>query len=147
MAGTVGYLRYPAFVGLSLILALIFLGLAALVAALCQRKPVAFGVALFLWFFFVLFYDLMVIGGTFLFQERTANVFLFTSLLGNPVGMVRVASLIVLGGKEIFGAAGAALMRYVGGDMAGLGLLLTGLALWVVLPILATQAVLRRQDI
>jgi Cu-processing system permease protein len=146
-AGTEGFLRFPTFVGLSLILALIFLNLAALISVLCRRKPMAFGVALFLWFFFVLFYDLMVIGGTYLLKERTANVFLFTSLLGNPVGMVRVASLIALDGKEIFGAAGAALIRWVGGDLAGLGILLAGLASWVVLPILATQAVLKRQDI
>ncbi len=146
-AGTIGYLRYPVFVGFSLILALIFLCLAALVSALCQRRPVAFGIVLFLWFFFVLFYDLMVIGGTFIFTERSANIFLFTSLLGNPVGMVRIASLIVLDGKEIFGAAGAALMRYVGGERAGLALLLGALALWIILPILAARAVLKRQDI
>ncbi len=146
-AGPAGYLRYPLFVGLSLFLAMIFLNLAALISALCRRKPVAFGIALFLWFFFVLFYDLMVLGGTFLLKERIANIFLFASLLGNPVGMVRVASLIVLDGKEIFGAAGAALIRWVGGDLAGLGILLAGLASWVVLPILATQALLKRQDI
>jgi len=146
-AGTAGYLRYPVFVGFSLLLALIFLCLAALVSALCRRRPVAFGIALFLWFFFVLFYDLMVIGGTFLFTERSANVFLFTSLLGNPVGMVRVASLIVLDGKEIFGAAGAALVRYAGGDRSGIAFVLAALALWIVLPILATRAILKRQDI
>ncbi len=146
-AGTAGNLRYTIFVGLSVILALIFLGLAALVSVLCRRKPAAFGVSLFLWFFFVIFYDLIVIGGTFILRERTANVFLFTSLLGNPVEMVRVASLIMLDGKEIFGAAGAALLRFAGGEMAGLGLLCVGLVSWIILPILATQALLKRQDI
>ncbi len=146
-SGTAGFLRYPAFVAFSLILALIFLCLAALISVMCHRRPVAFGIALFLWFFFVLFYDLLVIGGTFIFTEHNANVFLFTSLLGNPVGMIRVASLIALDGKEIFGAAGAALMRYVGGDGIGLAVLLTALALWIILPILVTQALLKRQDI
>ncbi len=146
-AGTAGNLSYTIFVGLSVILALIFLGLAALVSVLCRRKPAAFGVSLFLWFFFVIFYDLIVIGGTFILRERTANVFLFTSLLGNPVEMVRVASLIMLDGKEIFGAAGAALLRFAGGEMAGLGLLCVGLVSWIILPILATQALLKRQDI
>ncbi len=114
-AGAQGATRYPVFVALSLLLALVFLSLAAWVSALCQRKAKAFGIALFLWFFFVLFYDLIVIGGTFLMKERAANQFIFASLFGNPVDMVRVASLLALDGKEIFGAAGAALTRMLGG--------------------------------
>jgi len=66
--GSEGALRYPIFVGLALFHALIFVSLAALVSTFCQRKAKAFGVALFLWFFFVLFYDLLVMGGTFLLR-------------------------------------------------------------------------------
>jgi Cu-processing system permease protein len=146
-AGTAGALRYPLFVGFALLLAMIFLSLAALISSLCQRKAKAFGVVLFLWFFFVLFYDLLVIGGTFLLKERTANTFIFASLFGNPVDMVRVASLIVLDGKEIFGAAGAALLRFLGGETASMLLLIAGLAVWIVAPLLLAQRVLRQQDI
>src|SRR6266511_3667919 len=108
-------LLYPAFIGFSLLLALIFLSLSTFISAVCRRKTKAFGVALFVWFFFVLFYDLIVIGATFLFKERTANAFIFGSLFGNPVDMVRVASLMTLNGKDIFGAGGAALLRFLGG--------------------------------
>jgi Cu-processing system permease protein len=146
-SGTEGSLRYPLFVGLALLLALIFLSLAALVSAICCRKSKAFGVTLFLWFFFVLFYDLLVIGGTFLLKERTANTFIFASLLGNPVDMVRVASLIVLDGKEIFGVAGAALVRFLGGDIASLLALMVGLTLWVIVPLFLSQRLLQKQDI
>jgi len=146
-AGSEGAGRYPAFVGLSLLLALVFLSLSALVAFLFQRKARAFGVTLILWFFFVVFYDLLVIGGSLLFKERTANTLIFASLFGNPVDMVRVASLIVLDGKEIFGAAGGALVRFLGGDAASLLLLLSGLLLWIVLPFLTSCHLLKRQDI
>jgi Cu-processing system permease protein len=146
-AGNEGSLRYPLFVGLSLLLALIFLSIAACVSALCQRKAKAFGVALSLWFFFVLFYDLFVIGVTFLLKERTANVFIFVSLFGNPVDMVRVASLMVLDGKEMFGAAGAALLRFFGGETKSILLLLCALALWIIAPFMFARALLKRQDI
>ena len=145
--GPEGSLRYPVLVALSLVLALIFLILSALVAILCQRKSVAFGASLFLWFFFVLLYDLLVLGGTFLVRERTANTLLFTSLLGNPVDMVRVASLIALDGKEIFGAAGAALLRFLGGGTTSVIALAGGLGLWIILPFLAARSLLKRQDI
>jgi Cu-processing system permease protein len=146
-AGTDGVLRYPLFVGFSLLLSLIFLSLSALVAAVCQRQTKAFGAALFLWFFFVLFYDLLVIGGTFLMKERTANNFIFVSLFGNPVDMVRVASLMTLDGKEIFGAAGAALTRSLGGEAASIALLTGGMLIWIIVPLLFSQRLLKRQDI
>jgi len=146
-AGTDSSLRYPALVGFSLLLALIFLSLSAFISVLCHRKSKAFGVALFVWFFFVLFYDLLVIGLTFLFRERTANVFIFGSLFGNPVDMVRIASLMTLNGKDIFGAGGAALLRFLGGESLSIVLLLIALALWVVAPLFIAQRLLKHQDI
>lgn len=146
-AGTQGLVRYPVFVALSLLLALVFLTLSALVSSWCQRKTKAFGVVMFLWFFFVLFYDLLVIGMTFLLKERAANQFIFASLFGNPVDMVRVASLMVLDGKEIFGAAGAALTKFLGGETASLSLLIAGLIVWTVVPFLCARRLLQRQDI
>jgi Cu-processing system permease protein len=147
MAGTDGVLRYPLFVAFSLLLALVFLSLSALIGSLCRRQTKAFGLALFIWFFYVLFYDLLVIGATFLLKERTANNFIFASLFGNPVDMVRVASLLVLDGKDVFGAGGAALLRFLGGETAGITLLVAVLVAWIVIPLLLSQRVLERQDI
>jgi len=146
-AGTEGALRYPWFVGFSLVLALVFLSLSAFISALCRRKSKALGVALFVWFFFVLFYDLLVIGGTFLLKEKTANTLIFGSLFGNPVDMVRIASLMTLNGTNIFGAGGAALLKFLGGETSSIVLLLVALAVWVVAPLLFAQRLLRRQDI
>jgi Cu-processing system permease protein len=145
--GTGGVLRYQAFVVLSLALALVFLTLSALVASVCQRKTKAFGVALFLWFFFALFFDLMAIGVTFLLKERTANAFIFSSLLGNPVDLARVACLIILDGKEVFGAAGAALVKFTGGEGVSFALLIGGLIVWMIVPFLLARHALKRQDI
>jgi len=146
-AGTDGALRYPLLFAFALLLALVFLSLSALIAALCRRQTKAFGVALFIWFFYVLFYDLLVIGATFLMKERSANNFIFASLFGNPVDMVRVATLLVLDGKEVFGAAGAALLRFLGGEAASITLLVAVLVAWIVIPIFFSQRVLERQDI
>jgi Cu-processing system permease protein len=146
-AGTDGALRYPLFVAFALLLALVFLSLSALIAALCRRQTKAFGVALFIWFFYVLFYDLLVIGATFLMKERVANKFIFASLFGNPVDIVRVATLIALDGKEVFGAAGAALLRFLGGGTASITLLVAVLVAWIFIPLFFSQRVLEHQDI
>ncbi|MEK9137967.1 MAG: ABC transporter permease subunit, partial [Bacteroidota bacterium] len=77
--GVDGLARYISFVVLSLALSLIFLSISVLTATLSRRKSKAFGIALFLWFFFVLFYDLLALAGSLLFRGQTANVFLFLS--------------------------------------------------------------------
>lgn len=145
-AGTEGAMRYVIFVGLALLLALAFLALGSMTAILANNRAKALGVALFLWFFFVIFYDLLAIGSTFLLKERTANLFIFLSLFGNPVDLVRVSSLITLGGTTVFGTAGAALMRFMGGPTLSNLLLILGLIGWTAVPLLISAHHLYKQD-
>ncbi len=145
--GSAGVYRYLAFVALTILLTLVFLSLGAMVAMLAGTKAKAFGFALFVWFFFVLFYDLLVIGFTFVFKERTANVFVFLSLFGNPVDMVRVSSLIILDGTTIFGPAGAALVKFLHGTVSCHLTLLAWLAAWIIAPLLIAGRILRRLDL
>jgi Cu-processing system permease protein len=146
-AGTDGLLRYIFLVAISIALAFIFLSLSVLSSTMAKRKVKAFGVSIFLWFFFVLFYDLVALGGTLLLSGPSSNVFLFLSLFGNPVDMVRVSTLIVLNNATIFGAAGAALIRFFGGGAVSMVLLFLGLATWATVPLYLSHRLLARQDI
>jgi Cu-processing system permease protein len=145
--GAEGFLRYASFVTLSLALSLVFLSIAVLAATMSNRKSRAFGIGLFLWFFFVLFYDLLALGGVLFLKGQSANAFLFLSLFGNPVDMVRVATLITLDNVTIFGAAGAAMLRFLGGQTASLLLLATGLLVWTLVPLLISSRMMKHQDI
>ena len=141
------FVGYPIFVGLSLTLSLVFLSLSALTTIACRRQTKAFGAALVVWFFFVIFYDLLVLGGSLLFKEKTANQFIFASLFGNPVDMVRVAGLLSLKGEEIFGVAGAALLKFLGGELRGFAALFVSLLFWILAPLLISLGLLKKQDI
>lgn len=145
--GTEDIFGYPIFILLSLALALIFLCLATLVSIVCRRQTKSFGVALLVWFFFVIFYDLLVLGATLLLTERTANYLIFASLFGNPVDMIRVGGLLSLNGEEIFGAAGAALLKFVGGEVWGFAALLVGVLVWTIAPVLLSLRLWQRQDV
>jgi hypothetical protein len=61
--------------------------------------------------------------------------------------MVRVTSLIILDNVTIFGAAGAALVRFLGGGAWSVALLVAGLGAWILLPLIVAQRLLRHQDI
>ena len=142
-----GSLAYMALVGLTLLLALVFLSLGTMVAVVAQKRAKAFGYTLFLWFFFVLFYDLLVMGVAFLLNERLANFLIFLSLFGNPADMVRVSALIAMGGTSIFGAAGALLIKFFGGMLSAALLLVSTLLVWFIGPIVIANRVLKGQDI
>jgi len=145
--GIDGLGRYLAFVGVALLLAAAFLTIGALVAILAGGRAKGLGFALFLWFFFVLFYDLLVVGVTFLLPEHTANQFIFVSLFGNPVDLARVASLIAINDPAVFGYAGAALVKFLGGAALADTVLILGLLLWVLLPFVLSGGALNRRDI
>ena len=147
VTGEEGMLQYGIFVLLSLLLALVFLVVAVVIATANKRKSRSFGIALFAWFFFVLFYDLIVLGISLFFKGQTANYILFLSLFGNPVDMVRVASLIILDNVSIFGAAGAALLRFLGGSVLSVVLLVSALILWIGIPLAFSRHLLNKQDI
>jgi Cu-processing system permease protein len=146
-AGGSGLGGFAAFAGLTFLLALIFLSIAALATVLSGRRPRSFGIAIVLWFIFVLLYDLVVLGAASLLRGQAATTALFVSLFGNPVDLVRVAALILLDNVTIFGTAGAALVRFIGGSGWSVLVLLVALALWIALPLATAHTVLRKQDI
>lgn len=102
---------------------------------------------LFLWFFFVLFYDLLVLGVTFVLPEHTANQFIFLSLFGNPVDLARVASLMAMDDPTVFGYAGAALVKFLGGVGLTNIVVIAGLLIWIVLLLIVFNCVLNRSDV
>ena len=145
--GIDGLSRYLAFVGYALLLECSFLSLGAAIAILSGTKAQAFGYSLFVWFFFVLFYDLLVMGTTFLLNERAGNRFIFVSLFGNPVDLTRVGSLMVLGDPAIFGYAGAALVKFLGGYALSNFVLISGLIIWTIVPVAVVSLILQKHDI
>ncbi len=145
--GAEGLFRFLAFTGVSLLLSLVFLAVGALLAVLGVTRTRALGLALLVWFFLVLFYDLIVMGAAFLMKERAANVLVFVSLFGNPVDLARVAGLLAVGNVSIFGAAGAALFKFLGGQAACQTVLFATLLAWVAGPLAIAARVLRRRDL
>lgn len=145
--GVDGLPLFAGFVALALLLSLVFLAVGALISVALPTRSRAFGTSLFVWFFFVLFYDLLVIGATFMLRERIANVVIFASLFGNPVDMVRVGGMMLLDDSTVFGAAGAALLKFFGGRALASAVLLVGILLWIALPLALANRRLKQQDI
>jgi Cu-processing system permease protein len=145
--GSEGLVRFSALVLLSTMLAAVYLTVGALVGLRFDSRTKALGISLVLWFFFVFLYDLLVIGAVFLVPERTANLLIFLSVFGNPVDLARVSSLLAVGDATIFGAAGAALLKFLGGAARSQAALIGMLCIWFTAGLFATVKTIRHLDL
>ncbi len=145
--GLEGALEY-ALVGLyALLLAAVFTGLAVLIAIFCERQQLAVGVSVGVWVFFEVVYGLLMLGTTLYFSRATLKVLLITGLVGNPVDLTRVLSLLAVGGPEFFGPAGVTLVKLTGSQALAGAAGLAALALWTVLPVAVAVRIFSRQNL
>jgi Cu-processing system permease protein len=146
-AGSVGALHYLAVIAYLSLLALAFTGLAILVTLLSRRRQIALGVALGVWVFFELIYGVLMLGSTLYLPARVLETTLLVGLLGNPVDLARVLSLLQVGGPHLFGPAGATLVKLTGSVAVATTAGLAGLLLWVVVPVWVAMRLFRHQDL
>lgn len=145
--GLEGISRYLGFIVFSLLLMLTFLCLGALASVISEGRARAIGIALAMWFVFVLFYDLIALGVTLLVNPHSVHTIILISLFGNPVDLARVAGLLILGGATIFGAAGASLVRTSGSTTVAVMALAAASVLWSTLVLTAAGWRLSKREI
>jgi Cu-processing system permease protein len=137
-----GVLRFAFFIAASLSLGLVFLSIAATIAAFIDKRVTALGIATFAWFFFVLLYD----GAALSLAGRLTGAFggrvLFASVFANPADLIRIAMLSIAGTPNVLGASGEAWMRFLGGATAATVTCGGVLAAWTVGPLtIAVRAI------
>jgi len=146
-AGTEGALRYLAVIGYLSLLALAFTGIALMVTLLVRRRQIALGVALGVWIFFELVYGVLMLASTLYLPASVLKTTLLFGLLGNPVDLARVLSLLQVGGPHLFGPAGATLVKLTGSVGVATAVGLAGLVLWIVVPLFVAAKLFKRQDL
>jgi Cu-processing system permease protein len=146
-AGPEGALRYLAVIGYLSVLALAFTGLALLVTLLARRRQIALGVALGVWIFYELIYGVIMLASTLYLPASVLKTTLVVGLLGNPVDLARVLSLLQVGGPHLFGPAGATLVKLTGSVGVATAVGLVGLLLWVIVPLLVAVQLFKRQNL
>ena len=146
-AGADGILRFAIFTAASIVLAAVFLSIAAAVAASTQKRVAALGVATFVWFFFVLLYDGVALSIAGWITGPLGGRILFASVFANPADLVRVMMLLMSGTATVLGAAGEAWTRFLGGEGRAMIVSWIAMATWIVAPLGVAAAALRRRDL
>jgi Cu-processing system permease protein len=145
-AGSADLARFLMFAAATFVLALVFLAMAALLAALFERRTAALAAGAFTWFFFVLLFDALVLASAVWLTGRAGARLLMLSVFANPADLVRVLTLSFAGTPHLLGAAGDAWLRFLGGPGPAAIVACAALGLWIVAPlIVARQAIARRE--
>ncbi len=145
--GTEGALSYLLVVVYSCLLAVVFTGLSLLIALLTRRRPIALGIALGVWVFYELVYGLLMLATTLYLPPAVLKTTLLVGLLGNPIDIVRVLSLLQVAGPHLFGPAGATLIKLTGSAGVATAWGLSALLAWVLVPLLVAVKVFDKQDL
>jgi Cu-processing system permease protein len=145
--GVQGALKYLLVIGYCFLLAIVFTGLSVLISLLAGRRQIALGVALGIWIFYELLYGVLMLGTTLYLSPSVLKIVLPVGLLGNPIDIARVLSLLQVGGPQLFGPAGATLVKMTGSGAWATIFGLTGMAIWIVAPIGLAVAIFRKQSL
>jgi Cu-processing system permease protein len=126
-------------------LGLAFLSLGLWIAGWAPTRLQALSWGLLLWFVTVLLYDLVVVGATALLGGNVIKTTLGLLQIANPVDLVRVATLVHLGGVDSFGLTAQALIGFLRGSFGTL-LLASALCGWIAVPLLGAIWTFSRRD-
>jgi len=145
--GVVGAQSYLLVVVYSMMLAMVFTGLSVLISLVARRRQIALGIALGVWVFYELVYGMLMLGTTLYLSPAVLKTVLLAGLMGNPVDIARVLSLLQIGGPHLYGPAGATLVKLTGSAAMATLYGVLGLLVWVAAPILVSMKIFERQNL
>lgn len=137
--------------GMSLIitgvfLSVIFTSLAMLAAIFSRDRAKGIGVSIFIWMFFAIIYDAILLILMFQFADYPIEGIMATLAAINPVGLSRIFVLLQLDVGAMLGQAGA-IFQKVFGSGGGMGISLIILVLWSVFPFLWSLIKFNKRDL
>jgi len=107
--GTQSWIAFGSMVGYSVLLGAIFLAIGYLTSTLASERSTAGGIAIGIWLFFVLIYDMALLGGLVAAQGHTVPPLLLDLLLvANPTDAYRLLNLGTGSAGALSGLAGVA---------------------------------------
>jgi Cu-processing system permease protein len=131
------------FTGVMLTLA--FVSIAFLSSVLTRDKARAIGMALFLWLYFTLIYDGLLLWVVYAFSDYPLEKATLVMIALNPVDLARILMLLQLDISALMGYTGAFYEEFFG-TSTGTIFAFGTLAIWVALPLLLALRTFNRRD-
>lgn len=127
-------------------LSIIFTSLAMLAAILSRDRAKGIGISIFIWMFFAIIYDGILLVLMFQFADYPIEGIMATVAAVNPIGLSRIFVLLQLDVAAMLGQAGA-IFRKVFGTGGGMVISLIILAIWTLIPFLWSLIMFNKKDL
>ncbi|MGJ4962759.1 ABC transporter permease [Bradyrhizobium sp. HKCCYLRH3061] len=139
-----GLTAFAAMIGSSVLLGAVFVAIGYLVSAVVRDRGTAAGVCIGLWLALVLIYDMALLGLLVIDQGRNVSGGVLSALLLlNPTDAYRLLNLTGFANVSLFsGMAGLA-----GSSTLSVGVLLTALVLWTLVPLAGAALAFSRREL
>jgi len=124
----------------------VFVSIALLAAVLTRDKAKGIGVAIFLWLYFALLFDGLILFLLFQFSEYPLEKPLMIISLLNPIDLCRIMILLRLDISALMGYTGAVFKLFMG-TQTGLILSMFTLVLWILMPLALSIRIFKRKDL
>ncbi len=135
-------LPFALFILTSILLGLAFISLAYMISLAVSEKSKAAGIALIVWLFFVLVFDLTLLALLVGVEEGLTQSHLVQIMMFNPADLFRLINLSALNSSDVNGVLAVAIESTYSTST----LLLTMLA-WIVVPIVIAMAMFRHKTL
>ncbi|MCX6163404.1 MAG: ABC transporter permease subunit [Ignavibacteriae bacterium] len=126
-------------------LSFIFSALALLFSISIEDKVKGIGVLLFLWLFFSVLFDGLILIVYFTFGSYPLEKFTIIMTLLNPVDISRIMILLNLDLSALLGYTGATFLKFFG-SFAGLSVTISSLFAWLVIPVILANRKFKKKD-
>ncbi|MCZ2083537.1 MULTISPECIES: ABC transporter permease subunit [unclassified Kaistella] len=127
-------------------LSIIFSSLAMLAAIFSRDRAKGIGISIFIWMFFAIIYDGILLVLMFQFADYPIEGIMATVAAINPIGLSRIFVLLQLDVAAMLGQAGA-IFRQVFGSGGGMVISIIILTIWTLVPFLWSLIMFNKKDL
>jgi Cu-processing system permease protein len=141
----------PAEIGLimtamGLLLSIIFVAIAMLAAVMTRDKAKGIGISIFLWLYFSLLFDGLILFILFQFQDYPLEKFMIIASACNPIDLSRILILLKMDISALMGFTGAVFRDFFG-SQPGFAIAFLVLGLWIVITFWLSLRKFNRKDL
>ena len=131
---------------MGLLLSVIFVAIAMLAAVITRDKAKGIGVSIFLWLYFSLLFDGLVLFILFQFEDYPLEKFMVVASAFNPIDLSRIMILLKMDVSALMGYTGAVFRDFFG-TQSGFIVALVILSLWTITPFWLSLRKFNRKDL
>ena len=129
-----------------ILLSIIFTSFAMLSAISSRDKAKGIGISIFVWVFFAIIYDGILLVLMFQFADYPIEGIMATLAGLNPVGLARIFVLLQLNISAMLGASGA-IFQQVFGSGGGMGISIVVMLIWAIVPFVLSLIKFNKKDL